>query len=259
MSNIQASLQAEVGKRPLRQYIFSYLEKRLKVQMAPRSNLAGVESIWLKQSRKLVGLSPEVAWPLMDSTGAGTFSCPSMDSGGVQVAQVLDGSQSSLKMQDQGSASDSDTKHWDAGSNCDTAPVSDCDTDGAQKLLHVAVAMVKALEDEHQILRAYTARLYSMGWFPSRRSREEQTAEVKALQKDVQVQAEARFALMELMDACAPWPKLMEVLRSKGLPAFHHIESMLVLRELLMSSCVCVTKACSMKCLPEVIFQSLGY
>ena len=56
---------------------------------------------------------------------------------------------------------------------------------------------------------------------------------MKALQKDVQVLAEARYALMELMDACAPWPKLMEVLRSKGLPAFHHIESMFALRELL--------------------------
>ena len=51
-----------------------------------------------------------------------------------------------------------------------------------------------------------------------------QNAEVKALQKDVQVQAEARFALMELMDACAPWPNLMQALHSKGLPAFHHIQ-----------------------------------
>ena len=156
-----------------------------------------------------------------------------MDSGGVQAAQVLDGSQSSLKMQDQGSVSDSDTKHWDAGSDCEAAPASDCDTDEAQKLLHVAVAMAEALEDEHQILRAYTARLYSMGWFPSRSSREEQNAEVKALQKDVQVQAEARYALMELMDACAPWPNLMQVLHSKGLPAFHRIESMFALREML--------------------------
>ena len=72
-----------------------------------------------------------------------------MDSGGVQAAQVLDGSQSSLKTQDQGSVSDSDTKDWDAGPDCDTAPVSDCDTDGAQKLLHVATAMAEALEDEH--------------------------------------------------------------------------------------------------------------
>ena len=93
--------------------------------------------------------------------------------------------------------------------------------------------MAEALEDEHQILRAYTARLYSMGWFPSRSSREEQNAEVKALQKDVQVQAEARFALMELMDACAPWPNLTQVLHSKGLPAFHRIESMFALREML--------------------------
>ena len=38
---------------------------------------------------------------------------------------------------------------------------------------------------------------------------------------------------MELMDACAPWPKLMQVLRSKGLPAFHDIEPMFALRELL--------------------------
>ena len=118
---------------------------------------------------------------------------------GVQAAPVLDGS---LRTQDQGSASDSDAKHWDAGSNCDTTPASDCDTNAAQTLLRVAVAMAEALEDEHQILRAYTACLYSMGWFPSLSSREEQHAEVKALQKDVQVQAEARFALMELMDAC---------------------------------------------------------
>ena len=172
--------------------------------MAPRSNLAGVESIWLKQGRKLVGLSPEVAWPLMDSTGAGTFRFPEMASSGVQAAPVLDGSQSLLKTQDQGSVSDSDTKDWDAGSDCDTAPVSEFDTDEVHKLLHMAVAMAKALEDEHQILRVFTARLYSMGWFPSRSSREEQNAEVKALQKDVQVQAEACFALMELMDACAP-------------------------------------------------------
>ena len=150
-----------------------------------------------------------------------------MASGGVQAAPVLDGS---LRTQDQGSVSDSDTKHWDAGADCDTAPVSDCDTDEAQKLLHVAVAMAEALEDEHQILRAYTARLYAMGWFPSRSIREAQNAEVKALQKDLQVQAEARFALMELMDACAPWPNLTQVLHSKGLPAFHRIESMFALK-----------------------------
>ena len=105
-----------------------------------RSNLAGVESIWLKQGRKLVGLSPEVAWPLMDSTGAGTFRFPEMASGGVQAAPVLDGS---LRTQDQGSVSDSDAKHWDAGSDCDTAPVSDCDTEEAQKLSHMAVAMAE--------------------------------------------------------------------------------------------------------------------
>ena len=133
-----------------------------------RSNLAGVESIWLKQGRKLVGLSPEVAWPLMDSTGAGTFSCPEMASGGVQAEPVLDGSECLLKAKDQGSVSDSATKDWDAG--------ADCDTDEAHKLLHMAVAMAKALEDEHQILRVYTARLYSMGWLPSRSSREEQNA-----------------------------------------------------------------------------------
>ena len=45
---------------------------------------------------------------------------------GVQAAPVLDGS---LRTQDQGSVSDSDAKHWDAGPDCDTAPVSDCDTD----------------------------------------------------------------------------------------------------------------------------------
>ena len=56
---------------------------------------------------------------------------------------------------------------------------------------------------------------------------------MKALQKDVQAQAEARYALMELMDACAPWPNLMQVLHSKGLPAFHRIESMFTLREML--------------------------
>ena len=99
--------------------------------------------------------------------------------------------------------------------------------------MRIAVAMAEALEDEHQILRAYTFRLYAMPWFPSGSSLEAQNAEVKALQKDVQVLAEARYALMELMDACAPWPKLMQVLRSTGLPAFHHIESMFAFRELL--------------------------
>ena len=101
-----------------------------------------------------------------------------MASGGVQAAPVLDGSQSSLRTQDQGSVSDNDTD-WDAGSDCDTAPVSDCDTDEVQKLSRIAVAMAEALEDDHQILRAYTARLYSMGWFPSRSNREEQNAEVR--------------------------------------------------------------------------------
>ena len=129
--------------------------------------------------------------------------------------------------------SDSDTTDWDAGLDCDTATVSDCDTDEVQKLLRIAVAMAEALEDENQILRVYTFRLYAMPWFPSGSSLEAQNAEVKALQKDVQVQAEARYALMELMDACAPWPNLMQVLRSKGLPAFHQIQSMFALRELL--------------------------
>ena len=55
---------------------------------------------------------------------------------GVQAAAVLAGL---LRTEDQGSVSDNAAKHWDAGSNCDTAPVSDCDTDEAQKLLHVAV------------------------------------------------------------------------------------------------------------------------
>ena len=50
------------------------------------------------------------------------------------------------------------------GSDCDAALVSDCDTDEAQKLSYMAVAVAEALEDEHQILRAYTARLYSMLW-----------------------------------------------------------------------------------------------
>ena len=68
----------------------------------------------------------------------------------------------------------------DARSDCDAATVSDCDTDEVQKLSHMAVAMADALEDEHQILRAYTARLYVMGWFPSRSIREAQNAEVKA-------------------------------------------------------------------------------
>ena len=72
-----------------------------------------------------------------------------------------------------------------------------------------------------------------MGWFPSRSIREAKNAEVKALQKDLQVQAEARYALMEPMDACAPWPNLVRALHSKGLPAFHQIQSMLALRELL--------------------------
>ena len=161
------------------------------------------------------------------------FRFPDLASGGVQAAPVLDGSQPSLRTQDQGSVSDSDAKHWDAGSDCDAAPVSDCATDGAQKLLHMAVATAEALEDDHQILSAHTAGLYAMGWFPSRSIREAQNAEVKALQKDLQVQAEARHALMELMDACALWPNLMQVLHSKGLPAFHHIESMFALREML--------------------------
>ena len=103
-----------------------------------------------------------MAWPLVDSTG--TFSCPAMASGGAQAAPVRDGSQSSLRTQDQGSVSDCDTD-WDAGSDCDTAPVSDCYTDEVQKLLRIAVAMAEALEDDHQILRACTARLYAMGWF----------------------------------------------------------------------------------------------
>ena len=82
-------------------------------------------------------------------------------------------------------------------------------------------------------IRAYTVGLYAMVWFPSRGSRKAQHAEVKALQKDLQVQAEARHALMELMDACAPWPKLVQALHSKGLPAFDQIQSMFALRELL--------------------------
>ena len=56
---------------------------------------------------------------------------------------------------------------------------------------------------------------------------------MKALQKDVQVQAEARYALMELMDACAQWPNLVQALHSKGLRALHQIQSVLALRELL--------------------------
>ena len=168
-----------------------------------------------------------------DSTGAGTFRFPEMASGGAQAAPVLDGWQSLLRTQDQGSVSDSDTTDWDAGLDCDTATVSDCDTDEVQKLLRIAVAMAEALEDEHQILRAYTAQLYAMGWFPSHGIREAQNAEVKALQKDVHVQAEARYALMELMDACAQWPNLVQALHSKGLPAFHRIQSMFALRDLL--------------------------
>ena len=112
---------------------------------------------------------------------------------------------------------------WDAGSDCDAAPVSDCDADEVQKLSHMAVAMAEALADEHQMLRAYTARLYAMGWLPSRSIREAQNAEVKALQKDLQVQAEARYALMELMDACAQWPEPVQALHCNGLPAFHRI------------------------------------
>ena len=104
-----------------------------------------------------------------------------MAPGGVQAAQVLDGSQSSLRTPYQGAVSDCDTD-WDAGSDCDAAPVSDCDTDEVQKLSHMAVAMAEALEDDHQILRAYTARLSAMVWFPSGCSREAQNAEVKALQ-----------------------------------------------------------------------------
>ena len=192
-----------------------------------------MESIWLKQGRKLVGLSPEVAWPLMDSPGSGTFRFPENASGGAQAVPVLDDWQSLLRTQDQGSVSDSDTTDWDAGLDCDTATVSDCDTNEVQKLLRIAEAMAEALEDEKQILRAYTFRLYAMPLFPSGSSLEAQNAEVKALQKDVQVLAEARYALMELMDACAPWPGRVQVLHSKGLPAFHRIESMFALREML--------------------------
>ena len=82
----------------------------------------------------------------MDSPGSGIFGFPEMASRGVQAAPVLDGS---LRTQDQGSVSDSGAKHWDAGSNCDTTLASDCDTNAAQKLLRVAVAMAEALEDEH--------------------------------------------------------------------------------------------------------------
>ena len=53
---------------------------------------------------------------------------------------------------------------------------------------------------------------------------------MKALQKDLQLQAEARHALF---DACAPWPNLMQVLHSKGLRAIHQIRSTFTLRELL--------------------------
>ena len=139
-------------------------------------------SIWLKQGRKLVGLSPEVAWPLMDSPGSGTFSFPAMASGGAQAAPVRDGAQSSLRTQGQGSVSDCDTD-WDAGPDGDAALVSDCETDEMQKLSHIAVAMAEALEDDRQILRAYTPGLYAMVWFPLRGSREAQNAEVKVLQK----------------------------------------------------------------------------
>ena len=38
---------------------------------------------------------------------------------------------------------------------------------------------------------------------------------------------------MELIDACAHWPNLIQALHSKGLPAFHQIQSMFALRELL--------------------------
>ena len=54
-------------------------------KLAPRSNLAVLESIWLKQGRKVVGLIPEVAWPLMDPPGAGTFNCSEMAAGGAQL------------------------------------------------------------------------------------------------------------------------------------------------------------------------------
>ena len=87
-----------------------------------------------------------MARPLMDEAAAGHDAARAYStglvSGGVQAAPVLDFSQSSLKTQDQGSVSDSDTKDWDAGSDCDTAPVSDCDTDEVQKLSHIAVAIL---------------------------------------------------------------------------------------------------------------------
>ena len=103
----------------------------------------------------------------MDPPGSGTFRFPAMASGGALAGRVHDGSQCSLRTQDQGSISDNATD-WDAGSDFDTAPVSDCDTDEVQKLSRMAAAMAEALEDQNQILRDYTARLYAMGWFPSR-------------------------------------------------------------------------------------------
>ena len=82
--------------------------------------------------------------------------------------------------------------------------------------------------------------------------------EVKALQQDLQVQAEARHALMELMDACAPWPNLMQVLHSKGLPAFHRIESMFALREMLNEQLSLCDKGLFHEVVTKVTLQSLG-
>ena len=124
----------------------------LRLNLALRLNSAVVQSIWLKQGRKHACqvLIPEVAWPLLDSPGSGTFRFPEMASGGVQAAPACDGSQTSLRTQDRGSVSDCDTD-WDEGSDCDPHKgyTKAKNTDGAQVQLgwcgkHMAQARQEA-------------------------------------------------------------------------------------------------------------------
>ena len=48
---------------------------------------------------------------------------------------------------------------------------------------------------------------------------------------------------MELMDACAPWPNLVQALHSKGLRALHQFQSLFALRELLNEQLALCDKA----------------
>ena len=89
---------------------------------------------------------PEVAWPLMDLDAAGR--------GAVRGYMVRDGSQSSLRTQDQGSVSDCDTE---LASSDDEADDMQDEADEMQKLSHMAVVLAEALEDDRQKLTAYSA------------------------------------------------------------------------------------------------------